>query len=109
MKVVQILPELNSGGVERGTLETGKYLVENGHESLVISNGGQLVKQLESEGSSHITAPIHKKRLCSLKQVKAIRAYLIDERPDIIHLRSRLPAWLAWLAWRKLDPKIALV
>ena len=56
MKVIQILPELNAGGVERGTLEVGKYLVEQGHESLVISNGGRQVAQLEAEGSRHITA-----------------------------------------------------
>ena len=103
MKVIQILPELNAGGVERGTLEVGKYLVQLGHESVVISNGGRLVEQLEQEGSRHITLPVHKKRLSSLKQVKALRRIFLDEKPDIIHLRSRLPAWLAWLAWRKLD------
>jgi len=104
MKVIQILPELNTGGVERGTLEVGKYLVEHGHESIVISNGGRLVEQLEAEGSRHITLPIHKKRLSSLKQVKALRRLFEEERPDILHLRSRLPAWLAYLAWRKMDP-----
>lgn len=50
MKIIQLLPALNSGGVERGMLEVGKYLVEQGHESLVISNGGRLVEQLEAEG-----------------------------------------------------------
>ena len=103
MKVIQILPELNSGGVERGTLEVGKYLVEQGHESVVISNGGRLVPQLEAEGSRHITLPVHKKRLSSLKQVKVLRRLFEEEQPDILHLRSRLPAWLAYLAWRKMD------
>lgn len=105
MKVIQILPELESGGVERGTLEVGKYLVDQGHESIVISNGGRLVAQLEAEGSRHITRPVHKKRLSSLKQVKVLRRLFEEERPDILHLRSRLPAWLAWLAWRKMDPR----
>ena len=105
MKVIQILPELNAGGVERGTLEVGKYLVDQGHESIVISNGGRLVAQLEAEGSRHITLPVHKKRLSSLKQVKVLRRLFEEERPDILHLRSRLPAWLAWLAWRKMDPQ----
>ena len=54
MKVIQILPELNAGGVERGTLEVGKYLVKQGHKSIVISNGGRQVAQLEAEGSRHI-------------------------------------------------------
>lgn len=105
MKVIQILPELNSGGVERGTLEVGKYLVEQGHESLVISNGGRLVEQMESEGSRHITLPVHRKRLSSVKQVKVLRRLFEEERPDILHLRSRLPAWLAYLAWRKMNPQ----
>ena len=105
MKIIQILPELNAGGVERGTLEVGRYLVQLGHESLVVSNGGRLVDQLEQEGSRHITLPVHRKRLSSLRQVKALRQLFLDEKPDVIHLRSRLPAWLAWLAWRKLDAK----
>lgn len=104
MKVIQILPELNAGGVERGTLEVGKFLVEQGHESIVISNGGQLVEQLLAEGSRHITLPVHKKRLSSLKQVKVLRALFEKEQADILHLRSRLPAWLAWLAWRTMNP-----
>ncbi len=104
MKVIQILPELNAGGVERGTLEVGKYLTDQGHESIVISNGGRLVEQLETEGSRHITLPVHQKRLSSLKQVKVLRKLFEDEKPDILHLRSRLPAWLAYLAWRKMDP-----
>ncbi len=105
MKVIQILPELNAGGVERGALEVGKYLVDRGHESIVISNGGRLVTQLEAEGSRHITLPVHKKRLSSLKQVRILRRLFEEECPDILHLRSRLPAWLAWLAWRKMNPQ----
>ena len=104
MKVIQILPELNAGGVERGILEVGKYLVDQGHESIVISNGGRLVAQLKAEGSRHITLPVNKKRLCSLKQVRVLRRFLEKERPDILHLRSRLPAWLAYLAWRRMNP-----
>ena len=104
MKIIQILPELHAGGVERGTLEVGKYLVEQGHESIVISNGGRLVPQLEAEGSRHIRMPVHKKRLGSLSQIKPLRRLFVHEKPDILHLRSRLPAWLAYLAWRKLDP-----
>ncbi len=105
MKVIQILPELNAGGVERGTLEVGKYLVDKGHTSIVISNGGRQVEKLEAEGSRHITLPVHKKRLTSLKQVKVLRKLFEEEKPDILHLRSRLPAWLAYLAWRKMNPQ----
>jgi glycosyltransferase involved in cell wall biosynthesis len=104
MKVLQILPELNTGGVERGTLEVARFLVDQGHDSLVVSHGGSLVAQLEREGSRHIQRPVHKKSPVSLLQVNPLRRLLLTERPDILHLRSRLPAWIAWLAWRKLPP-----
>lgn len=63
MKVIQILPELNSGGVERGTLEVAAHLVRQGHEALVISNGGRLVAELEAIGARHISKPVHRKSL----------------------------------------------
>lgn len=103
MKVIQILPELNSGGVERGTLELGKYLVQKGYDSVVISNGGRMVEQLEREGSRHIALPVHKKSPSSLLQIKALRRLFEQEKPDVLHLRSRLPAWIAWLAWRRMN------
>lgn len=103
MNVLQVLPALNSGGVERGTLEVADYLVKQGHEALVVSSGGRLVRELEKLGARHITMPVHKKRLSSLFQVKAFRKLLEDEKPDILHVRSRVPAWIAYLAWRKMD------
>ncbi len=102
MKIIQILPELNAGGVERGTLEVAAHLVREGHESLVISNGGRQVADLEKAGSRHIQIPVHRKALASLGQIPRLRKLFATEKPDIIHLRSRLPAWLAWLAWKSL-------
>jgi glycosyltransferase involved in cell wall biosynthesis len=102
MKVIQILPELNSGGVERGTLEVADALVRAGHESLVISNGGRLVNALEQASSRHITMPVHRKALASLMQIPRLRALFLQEKPDVIHLRSRMPAWLAYLAWKSI-------
>ena len=104
LKVIQLVPELNGGGVERGTLELGNFLSSLGHESIVVSNGGRLVEQLEQEGTKHIKVPIHKKNLSSFFQVKALRKLFVEECPDIIHMRSRVPAWIGYLAWRKLDP-----
>ena len=102
MNVVQLLPALNSGGVERGTLDLARALVEAGHQSIVISNGGHLVEQLERQGSRHIRLPIHKKSLWSLRQVRPLRALIRELQPDILHVRSRMPAWLTYLAWKKL-------
>lgn len=102
MKVLQVLPELNSGGVERGTLELAQFLVAKGHQSLVLSNGGRLVSQLENEGSRHLTLPVHRKSLLSLRLIPELVQLFKDEQPDILHLRSRVPGWLCYLAWKKL-------
>ena len=98
MKVMQLLPELNSGGVERGTLEIARALVTAGHESLVVSNGGRLVAQLEAEGSTHLTLAIHKKAISSLWQIRPLRQLIEQHQPDIVHVRSRVPAWLTHFA-----------
>ena len=105
MKVIQILPELNAGGVERGTVELAAFLVAGGHEALVISNGGGRVAELERCGARHIALPVHRKSVASLWQVGVLRRVLAEERADILHLRSRVPGWIAWLAWRGMDPR----
>lgn len=102
MKVMQLLPALNSGGVERGTLDLARALVVAGHESTVVSSGGAMVAQLEAEGSQHVQLPIHRKSLLSLLQVRPLRRLIEEVRPDILHVRSRVPAWLTYLAWRKM-------
>ena len=106
MKVLQILPELNSGGVERGTLEIAAHLTRGGHEALVVSNGGRLVEALEKSGARHVAMPVHRKRLGTLLQVGPLRRLFEAERPDIVHIRSRVPGWVAWLALRKMDAAI---
>jgi glycosyltransferase involved in cell wall biosynthesis len=98
LKVLQLVPELNSGGVELGTLEVGKYLSEQGHKSIVVSSGGRMVEQLICEGSRHIQMPIHRKNPFSLLEVFILRRLFLLEKPDIVHARSRIPAWLCFLA-----------
>lgn len=98
MKIMQLLPELNSGGVERGTLEIARALIAAGHESIVVSNGGRLVAQLEAEGSQHLSLAIHKKSLSSLWQIRPLRKLIQQHQPDIVHVRSRVPAWLTHFA-----------
>lgn len=100
MKVLQLLPELKQGGVERGTLDTARALVALGHESHVVSAGGALVAQLEREGSCHHALAVHRKRLSSLRYVKPLRQLITALRPDVVHVRSRLPAWLLRFALR---------
>jgi len=105
LTVLQVLPALNGGGVERGTLEVAAALAQRGHRSLVISAGGRHVDRLEAAGSRHIAWPIGAKTLLVLRWVRDLRRLLLEERVDILHARSRLPAWVAWLAWRGLPPE----
>lgn len=100
-----MLPELNSGGVERGALEIGKYLVDKGHDSIVISAGGRLVPELETEGSRHIRLQVASKSPMTIKSSFFLKKIIEDERPDILHLRSRVPAWVAYLALKMIEPE----
>ncbi len=104
LTVLQVLPALEGGGVERGTLEVGKYLVECGHRSLVMSVGGRMVAQLAREGSEHFAWPIGKKSLWTLRLIRRLRRFLVEQKVDILHVRSRMPAWVAYLAWKGMDP-----
>ena len=105
ISVAQILPSLNVGGVERGTVEVAKELVKRGHRSIVISAGGRLVDDLISSGSKHVQLDVGRKSLLSLKHISILRRYFEEENIDIVHARSRLPAWLAYHAWKKMDPR----
>ncbi len=102
LTVLQVLPDLDAGGVERGTLEVGAELVRQGHRSLVVSEGGRLVEQLERDGSEHFTASIGRKSPFTVKWVRWLRRLLIEQNVDVVHARSRVPAWVTWLAWKKL-------
>ena len=98
LTVVQLIPALRSGGAERSALEIARALVQAGHRSVVISAGGRLVEQLKAEGSEHVTLDIGSKSLRTLIQLGALRRVLRELKPDIVHARSRLPAWLGWWA-----------
>ncbi len=104
LSVAQLIPALNGGGVERGTLEVARELVRCGHRSVVISAGGRLVPQLVDEGSQHLAWPLGVKSPLTLRWVWPLRRWLAEQRIDILHARSRLPAWAGWLAWRGMDP-----
>lgn len=102
LTVVQLLPALHSGGVERSTLEIAAALVAAGHRSVVISAGGRLVPTLLDGGSEHITLDVGRKSLRAFATMRRLRAELARLQPDIVHARSRLPAWLGWFALRGL-------
>ena len=109
MKVLQILPQLNIGGVERGTLDLSKALIQNGHEAFVISGGGILVNELEKSGATHYEMPVHIKSLKTLFLAKKLSEKILSINPDIVHVRSRMPAWVNYRAFKKLQNKPVLV
>ena len=104
LSVAQLLPALDGGGVERGTLEVARELARRGHRSVVVSAGGRLVPELLGEGSEHLAWPLGVKSPLTLRWVRPLRRWLAEQRIDILHARSRLPAWVGWLAWRSMDP-----
>lgn len=105
LTIIQILPNLMSGGVEKGVLEVAKYIVQEGHESIVISGGGRLVDKLESDGSEHITWDIGRKSFIAFLYVIKLIKLIKSKKIDIIHARSRLPAWIVFLALKLLNKK----
>lgn len=103
MKILQILPTLNEGGVERGTVDSNREYVRHGHTSVVMSAGGRLVGSITDDGGEHITFDVASKNILTLPvRVWRLRKLLHKIAPDVIHARSRVPAWLVWLANRTL-------
>ena len=94
LKIIQILPTLNTGGVERGVLDFNKYLVNKGHQSYVISNGGRQVKNIIEDGGIHMHLQVSKKSVFTLLQAKKLADIINEISPDIVHIRSRIPAWV---------------
>ncbi len=99
MRVVQLLPRLNEGGVERGVVEMNRELVKRGVESFVISAGGRLAAQIERDGGVHITFDVASKNILTAPwRITKLKEIFATLKPHIIHARSRVPAWLAYFA-----------
>lgn len=102
MTIIQILPALNTGGVETGVVDLAARLAKAGHRSVVISNGGRLVKQIEEAGVKHYSLPVHDKNpLMVLKMIPLVAKILRQEKADIVHARSRAPAIIGYYAARR--------
>ncbi|MDI9350003.1 MAG: glycosyltransferase family 4 protein [Candidatus Symbiobacter sp.] len=101
-RILQVLPALVMGGVERGTLDLGQALVQAGYKSLVASSGGMMARELVRNGSTHIELPLHRKAPWSIYANAGRLSDLIRrEHIDLIHARSRAPAWAALIAARR--------
>ena len=104
--IVQILPRLNRGGVERGTLEIAQAIINAGGNAVVISAGGILEGRLKYIGAKHIKLSVHTKNPFRWMLVRhKVKAALKDVGADIVHVRSRAPAWIALKAAKSLGIK----
>ncbi|MGE0222777.1 MAG: glycosyltransferase family 4 protein [Acetobacteraceae bacterium] len=100
--ILQVLPSLVTGGVERGTVEITQAITAAGWTALVASQGGRLVPAIEQAGGRHITLPLNTKSpLAIWRNAARLEALIRAERVAIVHARSRGPAWSAWFACQR--------
>ncbi len=96
MKIVLLLPELEEGGVERHVVSLSAAYVARGHEVLVVSRGGTLVKAL-APGVRHMALPVHAKNpLTAAWSALRLAERIRRGKWQILHAESRVPAWVAW-------------
>ncbi len=99
--ILQVLPQLETGGVERTTVDVADAIVKNGWQAIVASQGGRLVAELEETGAKHITLPLKSKNpLTMFRNAARLRRIIAGHRVDVVHARSRAPAWSALIASR---------
>jgi glycosyltransferase involved in cell wall biosynthesis len=100
--VLQVLPSLVTGGVERGTVEITGAIAAAGGVALVASAGGRMVPVVERAGGRHIMLPLGSRNPVTIWRNAALLAAVIrTEGVAIVHARSRAPAWSSWLACRR--------
>ena len=103
MNILQLVPKLNVGGVEKGTIEVARYLTLNGHKAVVVSAGGLLEKKLAGIGARHYKVPVGKKNPFVLAYAYfRLRKIIKKENIDIVHARSRVPALVGYFAARSM-------
>ena len=106
MHVVQALVSMNIGGSELVATELAEYLTAHGHRVTVIAEDGPIGDRVRACGAHHLDWPIGRKRLATLKYIRRLRSWFEAERPDLVHVHSRWPAWICWRALKGLDPAI---
>ena len=101
--ILQVVPEMATGGVERTTVEVASAIIEAGGRALVFSAGGRLVHELEALGAEHIFGEANSKNPWTVfvANVAKLAQIIEREKVDVVHARSRAPAWSALLAARR--------
>ena len=97
--ILQVLPELETGGVETGTIEIACELQKRGIKNFVASQGGRMVHELEKAGIPHLTLPLKSKNIFTMRHnAEKLAQYIKENGINIVHARSRAPAWSAYWA-----------
>ena len=97
--VMQVIPELGPGGAEQGCIDIAAELVRAGSHSIVVSNGGSRVHELSRAGATHIDLPVHSKNpVIMWRNIGRLKKLIKKHNVDIVHVRSRAPAWSVWKA-----------
>lgn len=102
--VLQVLPALEAGGggVERGTCEVAGAIVAAGGRGLVASTGGTLEHELRRVGGEHFDLPVDTKTPWGIyKNIERLSDLIRKQNVDIVHARSRAPAWSAFYAAKR--------
>ena len=100
--VLQVLPELNQGGVELGTIQIAEALVEAKIDNYVASAGGRMKSKLNKLGVEHLTLPLKSKNpFVMYKNALKLASFIKEKGINIVHARSRAPAWSAYWAAKK--------
>ena len=102
LTVLQVIPNMGAGGAEQTTVDVTAALVKAGHRAIIVSNGGPRVIDLQRAGGKHIQMPVHSKNPFKIwSNAQKLKRIIRDEKVDIIHARSRAPAWSALKAARE--------
>ncbi|MCB1840664.1 MAG: glycosyltransferase family 4 protein [Rhodospirillales bacterium] len=102
--IMQIVPELGAGGAEQGCIDIAAEIVRAGAKSIVVSNGGFRVPELLRFGAVHINLPVHSKNpLIMWRNIGRLQKLIRRHKVNIVHARSRAPAWSAYKACRNTD------
>ena len=100
--ILQVVPRLESGGVERGVIEIADALIAAGAEALIASEGGRMVHDLKRLGAHHISLPLASKNpVVMWRNVSRLRKVIRDWDVNLVHVRSRAPAYSALVAAQK--------
>ncbi len=97
--IMQIIPELGAGGAEQGCIDIAEAIIRADGVALVVSNGGYRVGEIERMGGIHIDMPVHSKNpLVMWQNISRLKRLIKKHKVDVVHARSRAPAWSAWRA-----------